>query len=254
MSIELLDSTRRIEKLLRDYPAPRIEFNDICEVMSDILDADILLVAKSGKVLGTGLIPGVPQVPDLAQYVTGSRVNAKIAQRFNNVLSTSENSDLELLGIENPNHCHCLLTPVILSCSHLATLLVVFDRDKLGVDDVILCEFGATVIGLEINRSLKEEKASELRDEQNVKVIMTTLSHSEVKALCEILRRVRDGENLIVGTAVADKLGVARASVVNALKKCTSAGILDTRSGGRNGTLIRVLNPKIYSLLGDQDE
>ena len=39
------------------------------------------------------------------------------------------------------------------------------------------------------------------------------------------------------------------ASVVNALKKCVSAGILETKSGGRLGTSVRVINERIYDIL-----
>ena len=252
MSVELLDNTRRIEKLLHDYSAPRIEFSDICRLMSDILKSDVYVIGQRGRVLGCATVPGDPIIPEFASVVTGSRLNQKINQRLANVLSTSENTDPALYGIDNPNHCHCLVSPVILSGSRLGTLLVVVREGALSIDDIIICEFGATVIGMEIFRSLKEEKAADLRSEQNVKMVVATLSRSEMSALRAMLAKVRSGENVIVGTAVADEIGVARASVVNALKKCVSAGILETKSGGRNGTSIRVLNERIFDILNDK--
>lgn len=254
MSVELLDNTRRIEKLLHEYSAPRIEFSDICRVMSDILRSDVYVIGQRGRVLGSGVVPGEAMIPDLASAVTGSRLDQKINQRLANTLSTSENTDPQLLGIENPNSCRCLISPVILSGSRLGTLLVTYRDKVLSIDDIIICEFGATVIGMEIFRSLKEEKAADLRSEQNVKAVLETLSRSEMTALRAVLSRVKDGNQVIVGTALADSIGVARASVVNALKKSVSAGILETKSGGRAGTSIRVINEKIYDVLHDRPE
>ena len=251
MSVELLDNTRRIEKLLHDYSAPRIEFSDICRVMSDILKSDVYMIGQRGRVLGSAVSSDTPAIPAFSSVVTGSRLDQKINQRLVNVLSTSENTDPALLGIDNPNHCHCLVSPVVLSGSRLGTLLVIVREGTLSIDDIIICEFGATVIGMEIFRSLKEEKAADVRSEQNVKALLVTLSRSEMSALRALLTKVKDGETTIVGTALADEIGVARAAVVNALKKCVSAGVLETRSGGRNGTSIRVVNERIYDILND---
>jgi transcriptional pleiotropic repressor len=252
MSVELLDNTRRLEKLLQEYSAPRIEFSDICRLMSDILKSDVYVFGRRGRVLGCATVSEDPIIPDFDSVVIGSRLNPKVNQRLANVLSTSENTDPVLFGIDNPNHCHCLVSPVVLSGSRLGTLFVVVREGTLSIDDIIICEFGATVVGMEIFRSLKEEKAADLRSEQNVKMVVETLSHSEMSALRAILTKVRSGQQVVVGTAIADEIGVARASVVNALKKCVSAGILETKSGGRNGTLIRVLNDRIYDILNDK--
>ena len=54
MSLELLDKTRKINKLLHNNSSSKVVFNDICEVLTGILDSDILVISKKGKVLGTG--------------------------------------------------------------------------------------------------------------------------------------------------------------------------------------------------------
>ena len=52
MSIQLLDKTRKINKLLHNNSSHKVIFNDICEVLSSILLSDILVISKKGKVLG----------------------------------------------------------------------------------------------------------------------------------------------------------------------------------------------------------
>ena len=52
MSVELLDKTRKINKLLHNNNSNMVVFNDICEVLSDILESNILVISKKGKILG----------------------------------------------------------------------------------------------------------------------------------------------------------------------------------------------------------
>ncbi len=53
MGVQLLDKTRKINKVsLHNSSTSKVVFNDICEVLSDILDSNILVFSKKGKVLG----------------------------------------------------------------------------------------------------------------------------------------------------------------------------------------------------------
>ena len=53
-NVVLLDNTRKIEKLIHNNDTGKVVFNDICKVMSEILQAHILVISKKGKVLGVG--------------------------------------------------------------------------------------------------------------------------------------------------------------------------------------------------------
>ena len=59
MSVQLLDKTRKINKLLHNNNSSKVVFNDICDVLSDILKSNILVISKKGKVLGIGYSEGV---------------------------------------------------------------------------------------------------------------------------------------------------------------------------------------------------
>ena len=62
MSVQLLDKTRKINKLLHNNNSSKVVFNDICDVLKDILNSNILVISKKGKVLGTGLTDGYCQI------------------------------------------------------------------------------------------------------------------------------------------------------------------------------------------------
>ena len=45
---------------------------------------------------------------------------------------------------------------------------------------------------------------------------------------------------------IADKAGITRSVIVNALRKFESAGVIESRSSGMKGTYIKVLNSAVY--------
>lgn len=65
MSVQLLDKTRKINKLLHNNNSSKVVFNDICEVLTEILLSNVLVVSKKGKVLGVSACPGVPEIKEL---------------------------------------------------------------------------------------------------------------------------------------------------------------------------------------------
>ena len=54
---------------------------------------------------------------------------------------------------------------------------------------------------------------------------------------------------MLVASKVADKVGITRSVIVNALRKFESAGIIESRSLGMKGTYIRILNPALSTEL-----
>lgn len=52
MSVQLLDKTRKINQLLRNNNSQVVVFNDICKVLSETLDSNIMVISKKGKTLG----------------------------------------------------------------------------------------------------------------------------------------------------------------------------------------------------------
>lgn len=54
MSVELLDKTRKIGQLLHNNSSSKVVFNDICAVLTDILESNVLVISRKGKVLGSG--------------------------------------------------------------------------------------------------------------------------------------------------------------------------------------------------------
>ena len=73
MSVQLLDKTRKINKLLHNNHSHKVVFNDICEVLSEILHSNILVISKKGKVLGVSLCSGVEEIEELIEDIEAGR-------------------------------------------------------------------------------------------------------------------------------------------------------------------------------------
>jgi transcriptional pleiotropic repressor len=48
-----------------------------------------------------------------------------------------------------------------------------------------------------------------------------------------------------VASRIADRVGITRSVIVNALRKLESAGVIESKSLGMKGTYIRVLNDNL---------
>ena len=65
-----------------------------------------------------------------------------------------------------------------------------------------------------------------------------------------MLKELGATEGVIVASKIADRVGVTRSVIVNALRKLGSAGILESSSLGMKGTYIKVINPLFLEELG----
>ena len=170
MSVQLLDKTRKINKLLHNSSTSKVVFNDICEVLTDILDSNVLVLSKKGKVLGIGCCEGVQELKELIVGQVGGHIDSLLNERLLGILSTKENVNLRTLGFvsENVNQYQAIITPIDIAGERLGTVFLYKDQEQYDIDDIILSEYGTTVVGLEMMRSVNEENAEESRKVQIV--------------------------------------------------------------------------------------
>ena len=253
MSVQLLDKTRKINKLLHNNHSARVDFNDMCNVLSSILESNILVISKKGKVLGTGYYAGVEVINELVYDKVGGFVDEMLNERL---LSTKENVNLSTLGftIENVKKFQALIAPVEIAGERLGTLFMYKSDSSYEIDDIILSEYGTTVVGLEMMRSVNEENAEEVRKKKIVRSAIDTLSTSELDAIKNIFKELNGNEGTLVASKIADNVGITRSVIVNALRKFESAGVIDCKSSGMKGTYIKVINEYVFDELSKYDE
>ena len=88
MSVQLLDKTRKINKLLHNNNSHKVVFSDICEVLSEIMLSDVLVISRKGKVLGIKNREDVDGIHELIVDEIGSHIDAMMNERLMGILST----------------------------------------------------------------------------------------------------------------------------------------------------------------------
>ncbi|KIR01781.1 GTP-sensing transcriptional pleiotropic repressor codY [Lachnospiraceae bacterium TWA4] len=250
MSVQLLDRIRKVNKLLHNSSLIKVDFNDICDVLSETLHSNILIVSKKGKVLGLGFAPQVTTIEELLANQVGEFIDPLLNERLLNVLSTKENVNLANLGFEqNPKEYEAIISPIDIGGKRLGTLFIYQNRIEYDIDDIILCEYGTTVVGLEMTRAVHEEIIEIERKKNLVQSAISTLSSSERDAIISIFNELDGLEGTLIASKIADKVGITRSVIVNALRKFESVGVIESHSSGMKGTKIRVINDEIFSEL-----
>lgn len=252
MGVQLLDKTRKIGHLLHNSSNSKVVFNDICRVLTEIIDSDVLVISKKGKILGISHTEDAHQLKTLLGENIGEYIDPMLNERLLGILSTKENVNLRTLGFEQPDDVDsyaAIVTPIDIGGERFGTLFVYrFDR-PYDIDDIILTEYGTTVVGLEMMRSETEEKEEKSRKKQDVRSALNTLSYSELEAITNIFDELDGTEGILVASKIADRVGITRSVIVNALRKFESAGIIESRSSGMKGTYIKVTNDAVFDEL-----
>ena len=251
MSVQLLDKTRKINKLLHNSDSTKVVFNDICNVMMETLSSNILVISKKGKVLGVCQSNDVEEIKELISDKVGGYIDNLLNDRFLSVLSTKENVNLETLGFtsEGVGKYQAIISPIDIAGERLGTVFMYRYQTSYDIDDIIVSEYGTTVVGLEMMRSVNEETVEEERKIQVVKSALNTLSYSEMEAVVHIFDELDGEEGILVASKIADRVGITRSVIVNALRKFESAGVIESHSSGMKGTYIKVLNDVLFEEL-----
>lgn len=256
MSSTLIEKMRKVNKALQSSGTHNVSFNELCNVLSEVLEANVYTLSRKGRILGFAL-GRLEECDFLKNEVL---VDKKFPEDYNNhllsVTETKENqiSEDNTCVLSNQEKCfmgtkYSTIVPIYGSGERLGTLILGKYNEAFTEGDLILAEYGATVIGLEILRSKQEEIEDDARKKAVVQMAIGTLSYSELEAVEHIFKELEGNEGLLIASKIADKVGITRSVIVNALRKFESAGVIESRSLGMKGTHIRILNDKLMEEL-----
>ncbi len=247
----LLDKTRRINRLLQKT-GHQVNFDEVARVLSEIMNANVYVVSRKGKVLGHALIEHFECDIMVDEVLRQGTFPDDYSQRLLKIDETSPNVTQEGRSCVFKKEEACLYTgkvttlvPINGGGERLGTLIVARFEGEFDHEDLIIAEYGATVVGMEILRSKSEELEEEARRRAAVQVAIGTLSYSELEAVQHIFDELEGTEGLLVASKIADRVGITRSVIVNALRKFESAGVIESRSLGMKGTHIKVLNDRL---------
>ena len=250
MSIQLLDKTRKLNRLLKNAESSEISFSEISKLLKEMLQSNVLVLSKKGKVLGVSHDKYFDRIEELLAGHRGMRIDESLNERLLAVLSTRENVYLQTLGFsDETKNCHGMIVPIDIAGERLGTLFMYRPNAIYDIEDIILCEYGATVIGMEMMRAENDETAEENRKQSGVKAALNTLSGSELEAMYCVFKELNGEDGILVASKIAEQAGITRSIIVTGLKKLESAGVIESKSAGMKGTKVRICNEMLMEEL-----
>lgn len=246
---DLLVKTRDLNNLLQKSAGNPVDFGEMSCVLSETLSSNTYIISSRGKILGVSFLKKF-ECDIVCQIVKEEK---RFDKNFNDYLLSIKDTQA---NIQNTNglcaflesekcpfegKIFCII-PIIGGGTRQGTLLISKSNNSYDEADLILSEYGGTVVGMEIIRSKSDEIEEEVRKKTAVSVAIGTLSYSEKDAIKHIFEELEGDEGFLVASKVADRVGITRSVIVNALRKFESAGVIESKSLGMKGTYILVLN------------
>ncbi|MFB1098540.1 MULTISPECIES: GTP-sensing pleiotropic transcriptional regulator CodY [Bacillaceae] len=248
--MKLLDKARDINFMLQKTAGKAVNFNNMSETLQQVIESNIFIVSRRGKLLGVSINQAIEN-DRMKQMLEERQFPKEYTEGLFQVQQTTANIGIDspytAFPVENKDLFQGGLTtivPIIGGGERLGTLILSRLAENFSDDDLLLAEYGATVVGMEILHQKTAEIETEARSKAVVQMAISSLSYSELEAIEHIFEELDGSEGLLVASKVADRVGITRSVIVNALRKLESAGVIESRSLGMKGTYIKVLNNK----------
>ena len=251
---DILNKLRKLNWMLQESPSGTLSYNNLCEILSDLMEANVYMVDYSGTMLGMSL-----KIPKDNKLILNEKTGQYVLPEedivaLNNIESTTANLKYEeIIKLfkyydGKPTKLHTLI-PIVSAGERWGTLFMTRYEPEFTDEDIVLGEAGATIVALQIRHDKIEAEKREANEALKVQMAIGTLSYSETEAVQYVFSELEGDEGILVASRIADKAGITRSVIVNALRKLESASVIETRSLGMKGTRIKILNPKLKSEL-----
>jgi transcriptional pleiotropic repressor len=232
-----------------------LNYTRLAQSLAEHLNSNVYLLDKNGSILGHAWLNGYSSQAFSELLATSGAMPEPFIEKVNRYgESRVDDEDACLFDDEgSKNHLekHLMYVPIYAAMERLGTVILVRSMDFFGTKDILMAEYLGTLVGTEMlhDRNRKVEKRS--RDYTSVQMAMKALSYSEIESMKHVIDDLNGLEGVTVASKIADKVGVTRSVIVNALRKLESAGLIESRSLGMKGTYIKVLSPLFAEELGE---
>ncbi|MBR6012653.1 MAG: GTP-sensing pleiotropic transcriptional regulator CodY [Selenomonadaceae bacterium] len=243
----LLEKTRKINALLQR--SENVEYDGISKVLSNVLNSNVYIMNKKGDISGYAFTDNFECELMIDKVISVGKFPKQYVRWLNRLDKTESNRRTKsgMCAYDETRECpfdgkNTTIVPIYAAGERLGTLIIARYNEDFTDDDLVLAEYGATVVGMEMLREHTEKIEFEARKKAAVQIALATLSYSEVEAAVNILGELNGSEGLLVASKIADRVGITRSVIVNALRKFESAGVIESKSLGMKGTFIKILN------------
>jgi transcriptional pleiotropic repressor len=252
---DLLEKTRQVSRVLQNRIDNRMpDYPRLARLLTDLSAANVYLINREGRILGYSWTSHY-DCDIMKELLKSGYMPEKYVEKLNmareSVLNHTDNGLCAYMDEPCTNsNKHVLFVPINGMGERLGTLILARFGEPFGTKDMVLAEYLATVVGLEILNERGRTIEERGRERLVVQMAMRALSFSEVESVKHIIGEMGSLDGVVVTSKVADRTGVTRSVIVNALRKLGSAGIIESRSLGMKGTYIKVVSRLFLEEIG----
>ncbi|AGB40621.1 GTP-sensing transcriptional pleiotropic repressor CodY [Halobacteroides halobius DSM 5150] len=254
----LLTKTRKINRLIQSSAGKSVDFEEMANVLRESITANVYLVDEQGRILGHSLVDEFECDIMLQEVINQNHFPSEYNDWLLGIYHTQSNYEQKHGACVFTDDKDCLfkqklttIVPINGGGERLGTLILARFDKEFESSDLLLAEYGATVVGMEILRLKSDKREKAARKKAAVQIALDTLSYSELEAVEHIFAELDGTEGLLVASKIADRVGITRSVIVNALRKFESAGVIESKSLGMKGTHIKILNDYLLEELDD---
>ena len=249
----LLERTRKINRVLQRFH--NVDYKEMATVLSNVIDANIYIVDTTGLIYGCAFLDDFECDVMLEHVVVPGQFPKHYVNWLKKIDETSANlrskSGTCAFGEENTmckfDGKNTTIVPIYGVGERIGTLIVAKYNVDFSDDDLLLAEYGAAVVGMEMLHDRARRTQEESQKIETVRMALGTLSISEGQATIAIFRKLKRKDGPVNASKIAYMLTITRSVIVNALRKLESAGVVEPKSQGMKGTHIKVLNEYLWN-------
>lgn len=255
MSVQLLDRIRKVNRLLHNNSGYRIAIDELCALFGTLMHSNVLVTDRQGKVIGMCTDQSIPVIGHLRELSMESVIESELNERFMSVLSTKENVNLGMMGLEYDEEdlYDAIIFPIDMAGERMGTVFVYRIKNPYEIDDIIMGEYVTTIVSMELLHDVYDAGLDNTHKKKLVYTALHSLSESEIHAAKCVFEAYEKTKGILVTSRVAEEYGITRSVIVNAIKKLNSAGVIQSRSMGVKGTAIQIENEYIKEILAHWD-
>jgi transcriptional pleiotropic repressor len=255
---DLLKKTRQVGHALQNRrDGDSLDYFKLAHLLSEFLTVNVYILSREGKILGYAWVPEYNS-QTLSSLIQDGYMPEEFVEKVNRFRESEvDDEDAYMFDDDSGNkkdfqEKHLMYVPIYgAAAERLGTVVLSRSKKPFLTKDFLLAEYLGTVVGIEMlnDRNRNTEELS--RDRISVQMAMRALSYSEVESMKHIMAELNGQEGVAIASKVADRVGVTRSVIVNALRKLESAGLIESRSLGMKGTYIKILSPLFVEELGE---
>lgn len=236
---------KELSNILENISEEENILNTFINSISKILNSDICFIDTKGNIINE-INNNLKSFATKNSLTDDIKIEPQLINQLNNINDIKLNISLDnlyttLIDKKILAEYFGVFIPVILCNKKLGTIII-YKKEKYTENLILIFEYIKSIVSILMHNHKNVEYVEDDRKKNIIKSAIDILSFSELEAIIIIFEELNNKEGILIASKIADREGITRSVIVNALRKFESAGIIESRSLGMKGTYIKILN------------